>query len=101
MEVRIITDREQWNGFLTKPHNGHLLQSYEWGELTTSLGNTVIRLGAFEQDRLVGTMMLSIADAPLPVSFPFSRPKWIYCCRGPNFEPGYEWALKALSLIHI
>jgi peptidoglycan pentaglycine glycine transferase (the first glycine) len=96
MQVHTIADREQWNGFLTKQQNGHLLQSYEWGELTSSLGNTVIRLGAFEQDRLVGTMMLSIADAPLPVSLPFPHPRWIYCCRGPNLERGHESALSDL-----
>ena len=96
MEVHNISDREQWNSFLTKQPNGHLLQSYEWGELTSSLGNTIIRLGAFEQDRLVGTMMLSIADAPLPLPFPVPHPKWIYCCRGPNFERGYESAFNAL-----
>src|SRR5260370_29435047 len=96
MHVHTITDREQWNGFLTKQQNGHLLQSYEWGELTSSLGNTVIRLGAFEQDRLIGTMMLSIADAPLPVSLPFPHPRWIYCCRGPNLERGHESALSDL-----
>jgi hypothetical protein len=26
-------------------------------------------------------MMLSIADAPLPVSLPFPHPRWIYCFR--------------------
>jgi peptidoglycan pentaglycine glycine transferase (the first glycine) len=96
MQVRTITEREVWNGFLTKQHNGHLHQSYEWGELLGSLGNTVIRLGAFEQDRLVGTMMLSIAEAPTPVSLPFPSPKWIYCCRGPNIERGHEAAFRDL-----
>lgn len=90
---QIVTDRAEWDGFLTKQQNGHLHQSYEWGELLSSLGNTVIRLGAFAQDKLVGTMMLSIADAPRPVLLPFSSPKWIYSCRGPNIEPGYEWVL--------
>jgi peptidoglycan pentaglycine glycine transferase (the first glycine) len=96
MHVKIVNDRAEWNGFLTKQQNGHLHQSYEWGELLSSLGNTVVRLGAFEQNKLVATMMLSIADAPLPVSLPFSSPKWIYSCRGPNFAPGYEAALDDL-----
>lgn len=96
MEVQIITDRDQWNSFLTRQSNGHLLQSFEWGELTESLGNTIIRLGAFEHGSLVGTMMLSITAAPLPTAIPFPRPRWIYCCRGPNIEPGHEGALNAL-----
>jgi len=99
MQVHTIDDREAWNGFLTKQQNGHLRHSYEWGELLGSLGNTVIRLGAFEQDKLVATMMLSLAAAPLPVSLPFPHPKWIYCCRGPNLEPGHASAFSALLAV--
>ena len=86
MDVRIVTDRVQWNGFLTQQLNGHLLQSYEWGELSSSLGNRVVRLGAFEREMLVGTMMLTIADVPQFSFLAFPRLKWLYCCRGPNLQ---------------
>jgi hypothetical protein len=72
--VQIVTDHAAWDGFLTKQPNGHLHQAYEWGELLSSLGNTVIRLGAFEQNKLVGTMMLfhcrcaAACLAPYPLS---------------------------------
>jgi hypothetical protein len=39
MEVRIITDREQWNNFLRSQPHGYLHQSYEWGELNRYPGS--------------------------------------------------------------
>jgi peptidoglycan pentaglycine glycine transferase (the first glycine) len=96
MEVRIITDRVQWNGFLTQKRDGHLLQSYEWGELSSSLGNGVVRLGAFEREKLVGTMMFTIADVPRPNLFAIPRLKWLYCCRGPNLQQKSKQVLNAL-----
>jgi hypothetical protein len=78
MQVRIITDREQWNGFLTSQHSGHLLQSYEWGELHRYLGVCIYRLGALEKGRLVGAMMLAVASLPLPRAIPSLRFTWLY-----------------------
>ena len=68
--VREITDREQWNGFLTSQPHGHLLQSYEWGELSQYLGGRIYRLGALENGRLAGAMMLIVSPVPIPVPVP-------------------------------
>ena len=46
--IQEITDAEQWNAFLTSQPRGHLLQSYEWGELNQYLGGRIYRLGALE-----------------------------------------------------
>ena len=40
--IQEITDSGQWNGFLTSQPRGHLLQSYEWGELNRYLGGVFI-----------------------------------------------------------
>lgn len=96
MQVCIVSDHEQWNTFLEEHGSGHLLQSYEWGELINTLGNTIIRLGAFDGDRLVGTMMLSVSQVPLPRVLSWLHLKWLYCCRGPNVEEGNREALAAL-----
>ncbi|HTI15196.1 MAG TPA: peptidoglycan bridge formation glycyltransferase FemA/FemB family protein [Dictyobacter sp.] len=77
-----IEDREQWNNFLLRHPQGHLLQSYEWGELNRYLGRNVYRLGAFQDDELVGTMQLVVAQVSLPL--PKLRPNWLYCSRGPT-----------------
>ncbi len=80
--VQEIDDQEIWNGFLTSQPRGHLLQSYAWGELHKYLGGTIYRLGAWENERLVGVMLLTLADVPVPGL----HLKWLYSSRGPTLE---------------
>ena len=98
MTIRIseITDQEQWNGFLTSQPRGHLLQSYEWGELNKYLGGQIYRLGALDGERLVGVLMLTVAPVPLPVRVPGVRFNWLYGSRGPTVESPDSPALPAL-----
>src|SRR5438874_1170092 len=76
--VREISDSEQWNSFLTSQPRGHLLQSYQWGELNRYLGGRIYRLGALEDERVVGALLLSVAQVPLPVSLPGIHLNWLY-----------------------
>src|SRR5213082_2789653 len=98
MTIRIceITDREQWNSFLTSQPRGHLLQSYEWGELNKYLGGQIYRLGALDGERLVGALLLTIAPVPLPVHVPGVHFNWLYGSRGPTVESPDSPALPAL-----
>lgn len=96
MEISIISDRKQWNDFLTSQPHGHLLQSYEWGELTEYLGGSIYRLGALDNGCLVGAMMLTVAPVPFPISLPGLHFKWLYCSRGPTVETPHSPALAAL-----
>src|SRR5438874_7538799 len=91
-----ISDREQWDSFLTSQPCGHLLQSYEWGELSKYLGSRIYRLGALEAERMVGAMMVSVPQVPLPVPIPGMRLSWLYCSRGPTVEKPGSPALAAL-----
>ncbi len=84
MIVQEITDQEQWNSFLTSQPRGHLLQSYEWGELNRYLGGRIYRLGAVQDGQLVGCMLLSVAPLPLPLSLPGVKLNWLYSVRGPT-----------------
>src|SRR5438046_10512693 len=84
--IQEITDKAKWNGFLTSQPHGHLLQSYEWGELNRYLGGRIYRLGALEDGRMVGALMLSVAQVPLPVTLPGLRFQWLYGSRGPTAE---------------
>lgn len=92
MTIQEITEKEQWNSFLLSQPRGHLLQSYEWGELNRYLGGQIYRLGALNNGRLTGTMMLTLS----PVAgnlFPFT---WLYSSRGPTIESPDSPALVAL-----
>lgn len=93
--IQEITDREQWDTFLTSQPRGHLLQSYEWGELNKYLGGRNYRLGALDRGRMVGAMMLTVTQVPLPSSVPV-RFEWLYCTRGPTVEQPDSPALAAL-----
>lgn len=78
--VQEVVDRQQWNAFLAQSDQGHILQSYEWGELSLYLGGRLYRLGALdEQQQMVGAMML----VEVPVALPGLRLKWLYSARGP------------------
>ncbi len=94
--VQEITSREQWDGFLTSQPGGHLLQAYEWGELSRSLGKRIYRLGALDNGRMVGAMLLSVTPVPLPKLIPGLRFNWLYCSRGPTVEDPHAPALAAL-----
>ena len=94
--IQEMTDREQWNAFLTSQPRGHLLQSYEWGELNKYLGGRIYRLGALDEGRLVGAMLLTVAPVPLPVRVPGFHPNWLYSTRGPTVESPSAPALPAL-----
>src|SRR5581483_3020336 len=92
--IQEITDQEQWNSFLISQPRGHLLQSYEWGELNKYLGGRIYRLGALEDGRLIGAMLLSVAPVPLPL--PRILLKWLYSARGPTVENPESPALPTL-----
>lgn len=89
-----IAGREQWDAFLTSQPRGHLLQSFEWGELNTYLGARVYRLGALQDGRMVGALSLTISPVPVPV--PGLRWNWLYGSRGPTVETPDSPALPAL-----
>ena len=75
--IQEITDKAQWNSFLTSQLRGHLLQSYEWGELNQYLGGRIHRLGAMENGRITGTMMLTVSPVPIPLPVPGVRFNWL------------------------
>lgn len=95
ISIQEITDRTQWNDFQNS-HGGHIKQSYEWGELTKFLGGRIYRLGAFEDGRQIGAMLLSVIALPLPVSVPGVHFNWLYAVNGPTIEHPDSPALPAL-----
>lgn len=90
--IQETTDREQWNAFVSRQKNVHLMQSYEWGELNQYLGARVYRLGALEDNQLIGIMQLHVVAIPLPVV----HLNYLYCIRGPILEDPNSPALAAL-----
>ena len=84
IKVAVIIEPEAWNSFLLSQPEGHLLQSYQWGQLIERQGGRIYRLVALENGHLVGAMMLSVVALPLPSPFLQHNVCWLYCSRGPT-----------------
>lgn len=54
MRVEDITDKQQWDDFVTSHKEANFLHSWQWGEFHISRGKKVVRRGVFEEDNLVG-----------------------------------------------
>jgi peptidoglycan pentaglycine glycine transferase (the first glycine) len=96
VQVQEITDREQWNTFLSHQPHIHIMQSYEWGELQKYLGARIYRLGALADGELIGILQLLVVAIPLPVSVPGLRFNYLYGVRGPVIKDPDSPAFEAL-----
>jgi len=48
MEIKEITDKKTWEGFLEKCKEKTFLQSFSWGEFNKMMGNKIWRFGLFQ-----------------------------------------------------
>src|SRR5262249_21787990 len=96
MDVRLLHNRELWNGFLAQQLGLYSYQTFEWGEYLNRQGHIIFRLGAFVGGRLAGVMLLAITRIPLAVPFSLLNLKWMYCYQGPCIAGQYPNALGAL-----
>ncbi len=90
MEVREITDRAQWDGFVSQAQTGHLMQSYQWGELMQRDGRRILRLGVLEEGQIVAAALVQFA------MMPYVGAPWLYVLRGPVID---DPTAPALALI--
>ncbi len=91
MEARIITDRQQWNDFVTASKCCNITQSYEWGELGPHLGAKALHIGVVNDNGgLCAAMLVLITRAPI-----IHRP-YFYAPRGPIVEDPFSPALTTL-----
>ena len=67
LETRLLQekDKELFDHFMATSPKGHILQTWEWGDLKAFTGWTPLRLAVFEDEKIVGAM--SILKRPLPI----------------------------------
>jgi len=58
MEIKEITNKEEWEGFLAQRTEKTFLQSWNWGEFQIKSGNKVWRLGAYETEKLLAICLV-------------------------------------------
>lgn len=63
VSVKEIVDKEIWENFLFPFPNASFLQSFYWGEFNSAIGNKVVRLGFYKDNKLIGVMLSIIEDA--------------------------------------
>jgi lipid II:glycine glycyltransferase (peptidoglycan interpeptide bridge formation enzyme) len=61
--VKKVEKRDEWEDFLTKHLEASFLQSWEWGEFHAAMGDRIWRFGFYENESLVGVMLMAEEDA--------------------------------------
>jgi lipid II:glycine glycyltransferase (peptidoglycan interpeptide bridge formation enzyme) len=93
MIIREITSKTDWEDFLSmvKPHS--FLTSWDWGEVQERLGTKIFRFGIFNEDSLVGVVLVLLIKA--------RRGSFLFCPHGPIIKSGVttESVLTALLTI--
>jgi len=94
MEARIVEESEKpaWNQFVVQNSLGDVLQTWEWGEVKRSVVWEVIRVGVFDDDKLIG--VAQILRRRLLKFFSL-----LYCPRGPVIDWDQENSLEALQTL--
>ncbi len=75
MEVKEITNKQVWEGFLAQRGQKTFLQSWNWGDFHQSMGNNVWRFGIYE-----GRALISVA---LTVKIVSKRGSFLLAPHGP------------------
>ncbi|MBM3210175.1 peptidoglycan bridge formation glycyltransferase FemA/FemB family protein [Candidatus Saccharibacteria bacterium] len=52
--LKDITDKQEWDSFVTSHKEANFLHSWQWGEFHISRGTAVVRRGAYYRDKLLG-----------------------------------------------
>lgn len=59
LRLQEITNKNIWENFLLECKEKTFLVSWNWGEFQKMMGNKIWRLGIFENDRLVGVVLVT------------------------------------------
>jgi len=79
MEIKEITDKHLLDKLVGSQDRAQFLQSWQWGEFQHTQRNKIIRLGVFDQEKLLGSAQ--IIEQILPLG-----KKYWYIPRGPVVE---------------
>lgn len=80
LTARIITQKNEWDGFVSSSPQGHLRQSFEWGEVRAADGWEPIRLAIEKDARIFAGISV------LKREIPYTGQSIFYAPRGPVFD---------------
>ncbi len=58
MEIKEITNKDEWENFLLQRVEKTFLQSWNWGEFNEKMGNKIWRLGVYSEGKLIGVTLV-------------------------------------------
>jgi peptidoglycan pentaglycine glycine transferase (the first glycine) len=58
MELKEVTNKNEWEGFLLQCAEKTFLQSWNWGEFNLTAGNKIWRFGAYSNEKLIATVLV-------------------------------------------
>lgn len=63
VEVKEVSDKDEWERFLTTYPETSFLQSWYWGDFYLALGNKIQRTGFYRNRELIGVMLSIVEEA--------------------------------------
>lgn len=78
MNIRIPTNKQEFDKFVSSQNKSQFLQSWNWGEFQSVVGQSIERLVIEDDDKIVGTVMLIVKNIKMGQGY-------YYCPRGPIF----------------
>lgn len=91
VEIKIIEDKDVWKNFLLSQPWQPFFQSWNWGEVQKTSGNTIYRFGFYNGDELAGICLAVLIDA--------KRGRYLHLRHGPlltNFPSQFDSFLEVL-----
>jgi len=82
MELKEITNKEEWENFLLQCSEKTFLQSWNWGEFNQKMGSKIWRFGAYNNERLFGVCLVVKVIA--------KRGTFLYIPHGPVVSGGLK-----------
>jgi lipid II:glycine glycyltransferase (peptidoglycan interpeptide bridge formation enzyme) len=86
-------EKDLYNDFVAASPQGHLVQSWQWGEFKKSQGTPPIRYGVFDEEKLLATAQLTLHQLP------WSKMKIAYLPKGPIVSADVSKILPHLAKI--
>jgi len=78
IDCRLVTSKDEWEGFLQTHQEANFLQSWYWGEFQQALGKQVEYMGFYEGDMLMGVILVVVESA--------KRAKYMTVAGGPLLD---------------
>lgn len=86
MQIKEVTNKQDWEGFFADREDKTFLQSWNWGDFNVKMGSKIWRLGAFDGQNMAGVALVIKVSA--------KRGTFLYIPHGPVFVESLSLADK-------